>query len=99
MKRNILRLLSDLDCRLTVVPAMTGAAEAESLAATGSVPGTLLGSLGGSTNGSRNQAAVAQFTSSVPAGVSTTASTGAARVGQLDVLWFSGSPAFPHAIS
>lgn len=31
IKRNILRLLSDLDCRMTVVPAMTSAEEAYSL--------------------------------------------------------------------
>lgn len=31
IKRNILRLLSDLDCRMTVVPAMTSAAEALAL--------------------------------------------------------------------
>ena len=32
IKRNILRLLSDLDCRLTVVPATTSAEEALALA-------------------------------------------------------------------
>ncbi len=31
IKRNILRLLSDMDCRITVVPATTSAEEAESL--------------------------------------------------------------------
>ena len=35
IKRNILRLLSDLDCRMTVVPATTTAAEAYSLAPDG----------------------------------------------------------------
>ncbi len=35
IKRNILRLLSDLDCRMTVVPAATSAEEALSLAPDG----------------------------------------------------------------
>ncbi len=35
VKRNILRLLSDLDCRLTVVPAMTSAEEALALSPDG----------------------------------------------------------------
>jgi len=35
IKRNILRLLSDLDCRMTVVPAMTSAEETFSLAPDG----------------------------------------------------------------